>query len=83
LANLSVIFFPQIIAITGGTVEAGPVLIEASKERFNDLVGEFHRMLGEAGGTTVIDIKKAVLGSNAGIVGGTIPLLRPYLLEKG
>jgi glucokinase len=83
LANLSVIFFPQIIAITGGTVEAGPVLIEASKERFNDLVGEFHRMFVEAGGTTVIDIKKAVLGSNAGIVGGTIPLLRPYLLEKG
>ncbi|HAJ94924.1 MAG TPA: hypothetical protein DCP02_01705 [Actinobacteria bacterium] len=75
LANLSVIFFPQIIAITGGTVEAGSILIEASKERFNDLVGEFHRMIGEESGTTVIDIKKAVLGSNAGIVGGTIPLL--------
>ncbi len=82
LANLSVIFFPQIIAITGGTVEAGPVLIEASKERFNELVGKFHTMLGEASGTTVIDIKKAVLGSNAGMVGGVIPLLRQYLLRK-
>jgi len=82
LANLSVIFFPQIIAISGGTVKAGTVLIEASKKRFNDLVGEFHMMLGEVTGTTVIDIKKSVLGSHAGIVGGVIPLLRPYLLKK-
>jgi glucokinase len=81
LANLSVIFFPQTIAITGGTTEAGPVLIEASKERFNELVGEFHMKLGEASGTTVIDIKKATLGSSAGMVGGVIPLLRPYLLK--
>jgi glucokinase len=82
LANLSVIFFPQIIAITGGIVEAGPILTEAIKERFNGLVGEFHVMLGETSGTTVIDIKKAALGSKAGIVGGIIPLVRPYLIEK-
>lgn len=82
LANLSLIFFPQIIAISGGTVEAGPVLIEASKERFNDLVGEFHIMLGEVTDTTVIDIKRSVLGSHAGVVGGVVPLLQSYLLKK-
>ena len=82
LANLSVIFFPQIIIISGGTVKAGPVLIEASKERFNDLVGEFHRTIGQITGTTTIDIKESVLESNAGIVGGAVPLLQSYLLKK-
>jgi len=83
LANLSAIFFPKIIAITGGTVEAGPILIEPIKEKFNALIGNFYMVLGKTiNGTVVIDIKKGELGRNAGIVGGVIPLLRHILIKK-
>lgn len=82
LANLSVIFFPQVITVTGGIAEAGDVLIRACKGRFDELIGNFHLMLGKETGVKTVEIKKAVQASNAGIIGGSIPLLKPYIIKN-
>ena len=43
LATLSVIFYPHRIALTGGTTAAGDVLLDACREQFDQLVGDFFR----------------------------------------
>jgi len=75
LANLSVIFFPQVIALTGGTVEAGQVLVDSCKRQFDTMVGEFFDGLHKAVGVGQIDIQKATMGKDAGIVGAVVPFL--------
>ena len=75
LANLSVIFFPQVIVLTGGTVEAGQVLVNSCKRQFNKMVGEYFDGLHEAVGVSQVDIQKATMGKDAGIVGAVVPFL--------
>jgi glucokinase len=83
LADLSFIFFPQIIAISGGTIKAGPPFIETCKGRFNDLAGDFHRMLRVSIGEERIEIREAKLGSEAGVIGGAVPILKSYFVKYG
>lgn len=81
LASLSVIFLPDRIALTGGTAEAGPVLLEAVRERFEELVGEYHCTFARLGGDYYSGVE-IVLGKTrgeTGIVGAAVELLRPHL----
>jgi glucokinase len=79
LADLSFIFFPQIICVSGGTIEAGEKFIEACRKQFKHLAGDFHNMLNISGKKRKIKIKKAKLGNKAGIIGGAFTVLEPYI----
>jgi glucokinase len=81
LASLSVIYLPDRIALTGGTAEAGPMLLDAVQERFEELVGEYHRTFARLGGDYYSGVE-IVLGKTrgeTGIVGAAVELLRPHL----
>ncbi len=85
LASLSVIFLPDRIALTGGTAEAGPVLLEAARQRFNELVGEYHRTFARMAGEPYTEVE-IVLGrarGETGVIGAAVELLKPYLEEQG
>lgn len=45
LASLCMVFLPDKVALTGGTAEAGSVLLEAARARFEAIAGEYHRIL--------------------------------------
>jgi len=82
LANLSFIFLPQIITISGGTTKAGLPLIETCKNHFNDLAGSYHRMLKVSIIEEGIEIREGKLGSEAGVIGGAVPILKPYFFKS-
>jgi glucokinase len=68
LASLSVIFYPHRIALTGGTASAGAVLLDACRQRFDDLVGDFFRDLAANTGGHFKDVE-IVLGEGGGETG--------------
>jgi len=81
LASLSVIFLPDRIALTGGTAEAGPVLLEAARQRFRELVGEYHRTFARMAGKPYSEVE-IVLGKargETGVIGAAVEVLKPYL----
>jgi glucokinase len=76
LASLSVIYLPDRMALTGGTAEAGPVLLETVRSRWDELVGDYHRMYVEMG--DYYDGTEIVLGrtrGETGVVGAVVELL--------
>ncbi len=76
LASLSVIYLPDRMALTGGTAEAGPVLLEAARARWDELVGDFHRTYVRMG--DYYDGTEIVLGrtrGETGVVGAVGELL--------
>jgi glucokinase len=76
LASLSVIYLPDRMALTGGTAEAGPVLLEAARGRWDVLVGDFHRTYVRMG--DYYDGTEIVLGrtrGETGVVGAVVELL--------
>jgi glucokinase len=76
LASLSVIYLPDRMALTGGTAEAGPVLLETVRARWDELVGGFHRMYVGMG--DYYDGTEIVLGrtrGETGVVGAVVELL--------
>lgn len=77
LAIISVIFFPYRIALTGGTVEAGPVLIDACRNQFIEMVGEYFNLMTDAsrGYYKKIEICKGVLGAEAAMIGAASRVL--------
>lgn len=75
LASLSVIYLPDRMALTGGTAEAGPVLLEAARARWDELVGDFHRTYARMG--DYYDGTEIVLGrtrGETGVVGAVVEL---------
>jgi glucokinase len=75
LASLSVIYLPDRMALTGGTAEAGPVLLEAARARWDELVGEFHRTYVRMG--DYYEGTEIVLGrtrGETGVVGAVVEL---------
>ena len=78
LALLSPIFLPDKIALTGGTAEAGSVLLDACRKRFDELVGEYHRTLAELAGDyySEVEIVLGQMRGETGVVGAVIELLR-------
>src|SRR5262249_1816769 len=67
-ASLSVIFYPERIAVTGGTASAGAPLINACRQQFDALVGDFFRDLAANTGGHFRDVE-IVLGEGGGETG--------------
>ncbi len=83
LASLAAIFLPDRIALTGGTAEAGAVLLDAVCSRFEELVGDYHRVFAAMGGDYYSGVE-IVLGKTrgeTGVIGATVELLQPYLTQ--
>ena len=82
LASLSVIFYPHRIALTGGTAAAGAVLLEACRQRFDDLVGDFFRDLAANTGGNFKDVE-IVLGEGGGetgLLGAAVEMFQQHQL---
>lgn len=77
LASLSVIFYPHRIALTGGTVAAGQVLLEACQEQFEVLVGRFFSEVSAntKGYFKVPEIVLGTQGSETGVLGAVVDFL--------
>ena len=80
LASLSVIYLPDRIALTGGTAEAGPVLLEAIADRFESLVGDYHRNFARMGGDYYqgTEIVLGEMRGATGVVGAVVELLQVH-----
>jgi glucokinase len=84
LASLSAIYLPEKIALTGGTAEAGQVLLDACRERFDELVADYHKNYARMGGDYYSGVE-IVLGEargETGVIGAVAELLCPYLYEQ-
>jgi predicted NBD/HSP70 family sugar kinase len=81
LASLSVIYLPEVIALTGGTAEAGDALLEACRGRFEELVGDYHRSFAsmEPGYHSGVKIVLSEMRGETGVIGAAVELLQPYL----
>jgi predicted NBD/HSP70 family sugar kinase len=78
LASLCSIFLPEKVALTGGTTQAGNVLLEACRRKFAELVGEYHRKLIELsyGYHRGVEITLGEYRGESGIVGAVVELLQ-------
>jgi glucokinase len=78
LASLSVIYLPDRMALTGGTAEAGAVLLDTVRARWDFLVGDYHRMYVDMGdyyeGTEIVFGRTR---GETGVVGAVVELLVP------
>ena len=81
IAILSMIFAPTRVAIAGGTTNAGPILINSCKNKFREIAGEFFDMLTTASPNIhpELDICYGEIKGEAGVVGGAVEVLKPYL----
>ncbi len=80
LASLSVIFYPQRIALTGGTASAGDVLLNACREEFDNLVGNFFRDLAAntGGHFKNVEIVLGEGGGETGLLGAAVELFQEW-----
>jgi glucokinase len=78
LALLSPVFLPNRIALTGGTTEAGAVLLDACRARFEHLVGEYHRRLARLAPEfySDVDIVFGEMRGETGVVGAVVELFQ-------
>jgi len=83
LVNLASIFFPELISLTGGQVEAGDFFIVECQKEFNRLSSNFFNHYFRAiGKEKSVQIVKAKAGGLAGLSGSIVPLLHYRLEEK-
>lgn len=78
LALLSPVFLPNKIALTGGTTEAGPVLLNTCRARFDSLMGDYHRTLARLAGDYYSEIEIVIgeMRGETGVVGAVVELFR-------
>lgn len=75
LANLSMIFYPDKVALTGGTAEAGDVLLEACQKRFYELLGDYYRIVSDLTGDAIRRVEIVLgAGGETGILGSVVEL---------
>lgn len=81
LASLSVMFLPDRMALTGGTAEAGDALLQPCRERFEELVGGYHRSFASKGGDYYrgTEIVLGEVRGETGVLGAAVELLLPYM----
>jgi len=81
IASLSAIFLPEKVALTGGTSEAGNVLLEACRKRFDEMVGDYHFTLARLSGGyhQGVEIVLSQYRGESGIVGSVVELLVPSI----
>ncbi|MBN1535450.1 MAG: ROK family protein [Anaerolineales bacterium] len=76
LVNLSVIYFPEVISITGGQTEAGDFFMKECQKEFDRLSASyFHNCLEMMERKTQIEIVKSKAGGLAGLIGSIVPLI--------
>lgn len=78
LASLSAIYFPHRIALTGGTTAAGPVLLDACRLRFEEIMGEYHRIESRLQGDLYngVEIVLGEKGAEAGVLGAVVEIFQ-------
>lgn len=78
LASLCSLFLPDRVALTGGTAEAGPVLLRACRQRFDELVGEFHDLIARTAGDYYggVEIVLGTMRGETGVIGATVELFQ-------
>ena len=75
LANLAVIFFPDRIALTGGTAAAGEVLRAACQRQFDALIGEYYHTITGLSGESFRQAEIVLgVGGETGILGAVVEL---------
>jgi len=81
IASLSAIFLPEKVALTGGTSEAGYVLLEACRKRFEEMVGDYHITLARLSGGyhKGVEIVLSQYREESGVVGAVVELLLPRI----
>ena len=79
LASLSHIFLPERISLTGGIAKAGKVLLDATNEQFEQLVGDYHRLYSKFSGGyySGVDIVSSKLEDRTGLIGAVVQLFNP------
>jgi len=77
LASLCTIFLPEKVALTGGTSQAGYVLLNSCRERFEELLAEYLLIFKETSGGIYgsVEIVLSEYRGESGIVGAVIELL--------
>ncbi len=83
LATLCSIYLPDRVALTGGTAEAGPVLLEACRCRFDELVADYHRALAEFAPDfyTGVEIVLGEMRGETGMVGAAVEIFQTQAAE--
>jgi len=77
LVDLSAIYFPEVISITGGQTEAGSFFVEECQKEFDRRAASFFNEIGAScGKEQKIRIQKSESGGLAGLVGSIIPFLK-------
>jgi glucokinase len=81
LSSLCSIFLPEKVALTGGTIQAGRVLLEACRSKFEEMVGDYHRKLVKLSGGYYqgVEIELGEYCGESGVVGAVVELLGPEL----
>ena len=84
LASLSAIFFPHRIALTGGTTAAGQVLLDACRQQFEEIMGEYHRIESRLQGDLYngVEIVLGETGAEAGVLGAVVELFQSHQQSK-
>jgi glucokinase len=80
LASLSHIFLPERISLSGGTANAGEPLLKAVQERFEYLVGDYHRLYANRSGGYYdgVEIVLGKLKEETGMIGATVGLFQEH-----
>jgi glucokinase len=80
LATLCSIYLPEKVALTGGTAEAGPVLLEACRQRFEVLVADYHRAIAESAPDfySGVEIVLGEMRGETGMVGAVVEIFQTY-----
>lgn len=78
LATLCSIYLPDKIALTGGTAEAGPILLDACRQRFDELVSEYHRAIMTAAPDFYpgFEIVLGEMRGETGMVGAVVEIIQ-------
>jgi glucokinase len=76
LASLSHIFLPERISLSGGTANAGEVLLQSARERFEYLNGDYHRNYSAFSGGHYrgVEIVLGELKEQTGLIGSVVDL---------
>ena len=77
IASLYAIFFPDKVVLTGGTATAGNGLLQACRERFQELSGAFMHQVHNAAPDQfqVLDIEISRMTEDSGVVGSVAEIL--------
>jgi len=77
LASLAAIFLPEVICLVGGSSRAGKPLLDATRARFEMLVGAYHRNYARLAGDYYyhgVRIELGELTGETGVIGSTVEL---------